>query len=276
MHLTQLCKLNEIVSRIDSQLKAETLLKDFDFINESTLKYYKDDITDAECVVFDDDFNDVKHFIFKGTNSIKDWESNINFFPVTIQADHPDFKIHRGFYEQWLSLSSWLKKEVLDGNKLLRDKRKKLIISGHSLGGAIAIICAIYMQCISETLIKRVCTFGAPRCLCDDLAEWYNKRLKTRTIRVLNCMDTVPKLPLSGPIFNYMHVDSTKFEFNFGGCAIIADNPSDLSKLGNVLYYYKKFTNFFKGLMLRSEPHMLSTYMENVESFTFFTQFPIY
>ena len=276
MDLTQLCKLNEIVSRIDSQVEAEALLKEFEFIDQATIKYFKDTVTDAECVVFDDDNKNVKHFIFKGTNSIKDWESNVNFFPVTIQSDKPDFKLHRGFYEQWLSLSSWLKKEIFDECNVLHDKRKQLVISGHSLGGAIAIICAIYMQCISERLIKRVCTFGAPRCLNDDMVEWYNQRLKSRTIRVLNCMDTVPKLPLSGPIFNYTHVDSTKFEFKFGGCSLIADNPSSSCNMSNVLYYYKKFSSFFKGLMLRSEPHLLTTYLEHVESFTFFTQFPIY
>jgi hypothetical protein len=273
MDLIQLCNVNEIVSRIDSQLEAETLLRDIDFIDRATIKYFKDARTDAECVVFDDVNVNVKHFIFKGTNSSKDWESNMNFFPVTIEPDHPGLKIHQGFYEQYASLSSWLKKEVVEDSGL---KRKKLVLSGHSLGGALATICAIYMQCISETLVKRVVTFGSPRCLCDDMAEWYNKRLKSRTIRVLNCMDTVPKLPPSGPIFRFTHVDSTKFEFKFGGCAILADTLSESNTVGSALYCYRRLTGFFKGLMLRSGPHMLTTYLENMEGFTFFTQFPVY
>jgi len=265
MELLQLCKLNEIVSRINSQKDAETLLKDFEF---NYIKYYKDNLTDAECVVVDDEYHNIKHFIFKGTDSVKDWKSNMDFYPVSISPGHPDFKIHRGFFEQWLSLSSWLKNEVE------KDNEKQLVISGHSLGGAIAIICAIYMYCISDTLVKRVCTFGAPRCLCKDMTKWYNSHLKTKTIRVLNSMDTIPKLPLPGPILEYCHVDAIKFEFKFG-CSLIADNLSS-THLGNIFYCYKKIIQFVRGMMLRSEPHLLTTYVEYVEAFTFFTQFPIY
>lgn len=274
MNLNQLCKLNEIVYQINSQEDAEKMLGNFferDFNKSTYMKYYSDSSTDAECVVINDDVYDIKHIVFKGTNSLKDWESNLDFFPVDIIQNCPEYKIHRGFYEQWKSLFSFLLREV-EADGLLSCKRKKLVISGHSLGGALAIICAIHMYCISEMLVERVCTFGAPRVLNKNLAGWYNDHLKQITIRVVNFLDTVPKLPISGPIFEFQHVDSTKFLFKYG--YLIPDNSKEDEP--SLSYCYKTIVGFLKGLLLRSAPHQLKVYSECVDSFTFFTQFPIY
>ena len=274
MQLNELCQLNEIVSRVDSQEDAERMLEKFFekkcHSNSTNIKYYCDSVTDAECVVIDDELHDIKHCVFKGTNSLKDWVSNLDFYPIDNIPNCPDYKIHRGFYKQWQGLSSFLLKEV-EKDAMLSNKRKKLCISGHSLGGAIALLCAIHMYCISEELIERVCTFGAPRVLCKGMAEWYNDHLKEKTIRVVNFLDTIPKLPLTGPILEYQHVDSTKFLFKYGYLA--ADKEcQDLSSS----YCYKTIAGFFKGLLLRSGPHKLKTYLDNIDSFTFFTQFPVY
>ena len=274
MQLNQLCKLNEIVSRVDSQEDAEKKLENF-FEKEcpsehSYIKYYCDAATDAECVVINDELHDIKHFVFKGTNSLKDWESNLDFYPIENIPNCPEYKIHRGFYKQWEGLSGFLLKEV-EVDTMVSSKRKKICISGHSLGGAIAILCAIHMYCISDGIVERVCTFGAPRVLCQDMARWYNVHLKEKTIRVVNFLDTIPKLPLAGPILKYQHVDSTKILFKYGYLA--PDNGGETPSLS---YYYKTMAGFFKGLLLRSGPHQLKTYLDNIDSFTFFTQFPVY
>ena len=285
MDLKSLCKLNDIVSKIDSEEDIKKNLKEINIIFKHNddhpiyIKYFKHVETDAEVVVINDDLNNIKHFVFKGTDSKKDWQTNFDFIPIEIVVGGiKKYKIHRGFYEQWRGLSTWLKNEILKDGLLYSKNPKKLVISGHSLGGALAIICSIYMYCISNSLVQKVCTFGAPRVVCKGLTEWYNERLKCKTIRVINYFDIIPKLPLPGPLFEFCHVDSKNvFEFKYKGYYLISDKPySNESTIENVLFYCQKFTGFFKGLMMRSEPHSLSTYLENMDSFSFFNDFPIY
>lgn len=272
MHLNKLCEINNIVSNINSQEDAE---KSFQNDHFSYIKYYQNKKTDAECVILDDDEHAIKHIIFKGTDSLIDWEYNLDFFPVALTDERPEFKIHRGFYEQWLSLSEWIIKEIeTDGLNL---KRKKVVISGHSLGGAIAIICAIYLYCISDTLVQNVITIGAPRAVCIDMKEWYDKRLKKRTIRIIDIFDTVPKLPLAGPLLQFSHVDGINFRFYRGN--LLPDDNSQIeneSVFGSFKHYCNVFSGFFRGVIRFSTHHHLSSYMDNINSFSFFKQYSVY
>jgi hypothetical protein len=270
MNLTELCELNTIVAAVNSQqdLEANTLLmKKFHYA-----QYYKDEETDAEFVSLYNGDEHTKLFIFKGTDSLKDWETNLDFKPVAVIPGHPDFKIHRGFYEQFLGLATFIRKEMTKFEyKCPRVSRyPQFILSGHSLGGTLAIITALHMYSIRPSLVRRVVTFGSPRVLCKDLTEWYNDHLSSRTIRVVNFFDTIPKLPPPGPILEYCHVNSTLFLFKYG--YLVPERDDEPTSIG---YYYRKCSGFVKGLLMRSYPHNLSHYLNMVQSFAFLKQYRI-
>eukprot|EP00854_Cymbomonas_tetramitiformis_P011597 gene11597-13699_t len=84
--------------------------------------------------------------VFRGTASIADVVADVNVFPTawTLSSRH-DFKdvaVHSGFYETYMTLRPKLL-QVLDTLSYEGEMaaRRSLNIVGHSLGGALAVLC---------------------------------------------------------------------------------------------------------------------------------------
>ena len=90
---------------------------------------------------------------------------------------------HEGFYIEYMKLHDKIKDKVDD---LLEKKERPLYIAGHSLGGAMATVCACHWPNAHE-----VYTYGAPRALSRRRA----KELKVPHKRHVNNNDVVPKVP---------------------------------------------------------------------------------
>ena len=99
-------------------------------------------------------------------------------------------RVHSGFKEQYDDASDRVE-ETLDQEEV---KGKPLFITGHSLGGAIAIIATRRLN--SERRIAACYTFGSPRV---GTEEWV-ARIKTPIYRIVNSADPVPIVPFSGTV----------------------------------------------------------------------------
>ena len=89
---------------------------------------------------------------------------------------------------------------------------RPLYISGHSLGGAVAVVLAerlVAKGVLTAERIAGVYTFGMPRAGNAAFAETYRQRgLDDRTFRFVYGVDLVPQVPPPDGLFNYRHVGS--------------------------------------------------------------------
>lgn len=115
--------------------------------------------------------------------------------------------LHQGFYEALESV--WDELYIELKSRCKEFKKFKLLVCGHSLGGALAVLVAAKLQHLYETtrskkekallatILKNIIvqTFGQPRVGNKAFCEWYDKSLKSVTIRHIYGMDVVPRVP---------------------------------------------------------------------------------
>lgn len=134
---------------------------------------------------------------FRGTQQLRDWMTNVNFETQPIQDPKGKTGIvgnmHKGFHEAYKSVEDAIA-DRLEGTEGL-----PLYITGHSLGGALAVVATWYQ---SSQRLAACYTFGAPRVGDDQLQG----RFKTPIYRIVNAADPVPFVPPSGIFLNGLKV----------------------------------------------------------------------
>lgn len=123
---------------------------------------------------------------FRGTEpeNIGDWVSDIQIKKTKTVKGH----IHKGFLKAWIDISAEVCCEI---DNLVDDIVRNVWITGHSLGGALAIISALSLQ----TPLAGIYTFGAPRVGDKKFAKQFDERFKDRTYRLVNNCDIVTRTP---------------------------------------------------------------------------------
>lgn len=101
-----------------------------------------------------------------------------------------DIPVHSGFGVMAAEIYQALKKEHLADDVL---REYSVSFYGHSLGGAVASILAMYLH-EDGANIRNVITFGAPRFTTNAGARKYQV-LNAKTFRIVRCDDVVPFLP---------------------------------------------------------------------------------
>ena len=125
---------------------------------------------------------------FRGTKQVKDWITNIKIDSTPITDPNTSAKIgnmHKGFHDAYMSVHE----DIAD--RLQGYEDLPLYITGHSLGGALAVVATWYQ---SSARLAACYTFGAPRVGDQGLID----RFKTPIYRVVNGPDPVPFVPPSG------------------------------------------------------------------------------
>lgn len=147
--------------------------------------------------------------VFRGTDSLADALTDICFFKKSIQRD--GIKIHSGF------LNSYMKERDFIFNHI-DDDVKKINITGHSYGGALALICSLDVKTSFPDKVVETIVFGCPRVGNYAFRKVYNK-YQRNTICVENRNDVVTKLP---PVFlgfrkvgRVFHIGYFHFPFAF-------------------------------------------------------------
>ena len=93
------------------------------------------------------------------------------------------FKIHRGFLDRY----KILRNEIISTINQLGDFSKPLILTGHSLGGVLAILTSLEMNLTygTDSRAHKVISFGTPKFCCSKLAQ----NMSSNVIRVSNKND---------------------------------------------------------------------------------------
>lgn len=149
---------------------------------------------------------------WRGTIAPSEWFEDLQGRLEPIGDGHGDVKVEHGFLSLYTSksqtsrynktsASEQVMEEVNRLVKLYRDRGEKvsLTATGHSLGGALALLNAYEAASAIPELPVTVVSFGAPRVGNDAFGDRLNE-LKVKTLRIVVKQDVVPKLP--GILFN--------------------------------------------------------------------------
>jgi triacylglycerol lipase len=135
---------------------------------------------------------------FRGTMDAHDWITNAD----TRLVEHPGLEgeCHEGFLSLYESMSEQIKEVIASSI----DQLTTVVITGHSLGGALATLCALDLAInhINDGSVFLI-TFASPRVFEIDGANAFMK-LVPHTARVFNSEDIVPNMPV--PAHGYSHV----------------------------------------------------------------------
>jgi subtilisin family serine protease len=121
---------------------------------------------------------------FRGTESVADWLGNLTVTPRFV----PDFRgaLHKGFHNAYRDAAP-----IVDA-AVARAGTRALWFTGHSLGGALAVIAAMTHD---DHDIAGLMTFGQPLLLGRRPARWIGEHLAGRYYRFVNREDIVTRVP---------------------------------------------------------------------------------
>lgn len=128
---------------------------------------------------------DVAVVVFRGTDDNYDWFSNLRSSTVpTVNGP-----IHSGFNDAYLPLKEQIKK-ILSLQKV-----NHIWLTGHSLGGALSVICAHDLIENGQLPVHGVMTFGQPMLASRELASHLDTLLFGKYAHFVNETDIVPRVP---------------------------------------------------------------------------------
>lgn len=138
---------------------------------------------------------------FAGTQSMVDWRTNINILGDRV----PDnwgcggaasmMRTHRGFTKAFNSVSDEMLRALNAEFTTSTTPTTRIVFCGHSLGGALATMAAMFACCRVPALQPyiSVITFGAPQVGDAHFVKFFNQ-VVPRCVRVVNPMDPVPRV----------------------------------------------------------------------------------
>lgn len=152
------------------------------------------DIDTTQCFVAVSD--GVTLVSFRGTKELHDWLANLNVISTT--RDYG--QVHRGFLGAFQVVESLLR------NAIKHAGSHPLVLTGHSLGGALATVAAAEWKDVFP--IRMIYTFGQPAVGKGDFVDHIKQNYSNQFFRFVNDDDIVPMVP---PTYRHvgrlMHLD---------------------------------------------------------------------
>ena len=106
--------------------------------------------------------------------------------------------VHESFRKTFMDLEPMVR-HVMEGEL---NRVKRIVVTGHGLGGALATIAAPFLSEIFPHETVQCYTFGAPMTGGRDFNVWFD-RMVNRAVRIICSSDPIPFLPLGRPDFSH-------------------------------------------------------------------------
>jgi len=135
------------------------------------------------------------YIFIAGTDEFKDVVTDVRLAPSRFNGESSNIKVHVGFESAYRSIENIL-------NEYCKNE-SRIIIAGHSMGGAISTLAAYKLARTSSNIT--CVTFGSPRVGNRAFIKNFNK-IVTNSYRVVYRNDLVTKVPKL--LFWYRHVNT--------------------------------------------------------------------
>ncbi len=189
--------------------------------------------TDTQLAIVEDASQQIGTIVFRGSSSDRDWTINFKtdvqeqewsredkkeyreemrtvaetvkeeknlVYPSTYGTPTNPVKMHSGFVSAYLSVRDDIHKHIQE------HAAKRYRVTGHSLGAALATLCAVDLQYnFGDRITIEAYTFGSPRVGNPAFVESFSRRVPD-SWRVVNGWDAVAGLP--APWQGYRHVET--------------------------------------------------------------------
>jgi triacylglycerol lipase len=134
---------------------------------------------------------------FRGTDpsQLADWIVNLKFVWVQL----PQGKMHHGWYYALRTLEEAVVTALPEDGK-----KRRVWITGHSLGGALAVVCSYEFR-RRNIDVEALVTFGQPMATDGPMAVYLDDQNLKHYLRFVNEDDIVTKIPPSVPHWRYTH-----------------------------------------------------------------------
>ncbi|NES99185.1 MAG: lipase family protein [Sphaerospermopsis sp. SIO1G2] len=166
--------------------------------------------TDTQLAIFNE--SSAVTIIFRGSDSYTDWVTNLSTKQRRVEVNQQVVKgqiiaeqekiypystnnkskslLHKGFSKSYFSVREEIHNYIKNNNV------SSLTITGHSLGGALSIICAVDLQYNFGNLLTSIetYTFGAPKVGNQGFCQSYNQRVP-KSYHFIHGLDLIPALP---------------------------------------------------------------------------------
>lgn len=192
---------------------------------------------------------------FPGSASIRDWITNFTAWRRQLnprghkRARFTGCSVHEGFIAAFRTVRYDIRDLVPAGTRVT--------ITGHSLGGALATLCA--MELFGRNAIQRVITFGAPRVGDSSFAKLYNESVGDVTDRIVGHSDPVPYVPPW--LWGYRHTATEVF--------VADDHQVQISRNRAAAFQQRASSVIEAALspdrkMFEASAHSINTYIERL------------
>ena len=137
---------------------------------------------------------------FRGSSSVRNFITDANFPTVPTPEICSGCSIDQGFYSSWKEAKSGVLAALTTATTA--NPTYTIVITGHSLGGAIADIAAVEIRNSGKNV--ELYTYGAPRIGGAKVSDYISNQKKGGNYRVTHYDDPVPRLP---PLaFGFRHI----------------------------------------------------------------------
>ncbi|KAL8861065.1 MAG: hypothetical protein Q9178_002578 [Gyalolechia marmorata] len=150
-----------------------------------------------------DNVNKMVVLAIRGSISKQNWQADWNMLRGSTDFCD-DCRIHRGFRNSWQEIRD----AVMENMKRAVERHPgyRIVVTGHSLGGAVATIAAAELRRIDQRFAgtTELYSFGSPRIANKKAARWFSDQARW-SWRITSENDVVPRLPPR--FFGYHHTE---------------------------------------------------------------------
>jgi len=143
---------------------------------------------------------------FEGTADLQNWITDLQY--AKLDFDYPGAigcKVHKGFWTAYKAIGAMVERDIT--TLVQRFPAYKVFITGHSLGGALAVFAALDITVITPRVPVQVYTYGCPRIGNKAFSQYVHAKVNN-CIRIVNYNDIVPHLPMRTQDFHHVSTEA--------------------------------------------------------------------